>query len=105
MGMTSTPTTTVEVTPERFVIRHNATRQTLTDAWFDQNAGRWVIQFDTIDAIEFATREAAVSSFKVWRLDPRKVSLARRPAVHEVTAAGREAIAARRAARNADRKV
>ena len=92
------------IAPESFVIKHDRTGQYVTDAYYDQEAGRWTIEFALIDAMPFATADAARASVVAWRINPRHVKIARRLATVKLTDAGKADVAARRAARNADRK-
>lgn len=99
-------TTTYEVTaPAAFIVQHVRSGQYATDAVMDWDKGQWQVSFDTDPAAALAwpTREGALDWARSWGAG-RECRLVHLRETVALTDAGRAAVAARRAARNADRK-
>jgi len=60
----------------------------LTDAWFNENRGRWSFEFDVADesgdVLTWTTKAAALDAFEKYDLDPEQVEVRRwvAPGVH-----------------------
>jgi hypothetical protein len=105
MTTTTTNPLTETVTSEFIVVQDKRSGQYATDAWYNHDRGQWTVEFDHLytDAMQFPNAAAAASWARSWGAGA-ECRLVRVPAQVRLTAAGKADVAARRAARNADRK-